>query len=79
VTRLLAKFLRWGLGASPSWNLALVRVGANIPAGRFRQPLPIEALDEWGKKSRSAFHSPESPVDGTGLEDEDGPARATGA
>lgn len=36
-------FLRWALGSSPSWNLALVRVGAPVPAGLFRQPLPIEA------------------------------------
>jgi uncharacterized protein (DUF2236 family) len=36
--------LRWSLGASPSWNLALVRIGAPIPAGRFRQPLPEAAV-----------------------------------
>ncbi|MFT7650239.1 MAG: hypothetical protein ACI8Y4_005008 [Candidatus Poriferisodalaceae bacterium] len=32
--------LRWALGASPSWQLALVRCDAPIPAGLFRQPLP---------------------------------------
>ena len=32
--------LRWALGASPSWNLALVRMGATVPEGRFKQPLP---------------------------------------
>ena len=32
--------LRWALGASPSWQLALVRCGAPIPKGLFRQPLP---------------------------------------
>lgn len=32
--------LRWALGSSPSWHLALVRVGAPVPDGRFRQPLP---------------------------------------
>lgn len=32
--------LRWALGASPTWQLALVRAGAEIPPGRFRQPLP---------------------------------------
>ncbi len=32
--------LRWALGASPSWHLALVRCHAPIPAGLFRQPLP---------------------------------------
>lgn len=47
-TRFMVGFLRWSLGSSPSWNLALVRVGAEIPAGRFRQPLPTDALDEWG-------------------------------
>ena len=35
--------LRWALGSSPSWHLALVRVGAPVPAGRFRQPLPEAA------------------------------------
>ena len=33
--------LRWALGASPSWQLALVRCDAPIPAGLFRQPLPV--------------------------------------
>ena len=46
--RLLTRFLRWALGSSPTWNLALVRVGAPVPEGRFRQPLPIETLDAWG-------------------------------
>jgi uncharacterized protein (DUF2236 family) len=32
--------LRWALGSSPSWHLALVRAGAAVPRGRFRQPLP---------------------------------------
>ncbi|MGF1598062.1 MAG: oxygenase MpaB family protein [Acidimicrobiales bacterium] len=32
--------LRWALGSSPSWHLALVRSGAPVPSGRFRQPLP---------------------------------------
>jgi uncharacterized protein (DUF2236 family) len=32
--------LRWALGDSPTWQLALVRCGAPIPEGRFRQPLP---------------------------------------
>jgi uncharacterized protein (DUF2236 family) len=32
--------LRWALGSSPSWHLALVRAGAPVPKGRFRQPLP---------------------------------------
>ncbi|MDJ0960338.1 MAG: oxygenase MpaB family protein [Acidimicrobiia bacterium] len=34
------QFLRWALGSSPSWLLALDRIGAPIPEGLFRQPLP---------------------------------------
>jgi uncharacterized protein (DUF2236 family) len=37
-------FLRWALGSSPSWHLALLRVDAPIPEGLFRQPLPPEAV-----------------------------------
>jgi uncharacterized protein (DUF2236 family) len=36
----MTAFLRWALGSSPSWQLALVRVGAELPADRFKQPLP---------------------------------------
>jgi uncharacterized protein (DUF2236 family) len=39
--RAVASGLRWALGASPSWHLALVRVGAPVPEGRFKQPLPV--------------------------------------
>jgi uncharacterized protein (DUF2236 family) len=35
--------LRWALGSSPAWHLALVRAGSEVPPGRFRQPLPAEA------------------------------------
>lgn len=31
--------LRWALGNSPAWHLALVRSGAPVPPGLFRQPL----------------------------------------
>lgn len=31
--------LRWALGSSPSWHVALVRTGSEVPEGRFRQPL----------------------------------------
>jgi uncharacterized protein (DUF2236 family) len=31
--------LRWALGASPSWRLALIRCGAPVPTGLFRQSL----------------------------------------
>jgi len=33
--------LRWALGYSPSWELALVRCGEPVPAGLFKQPLPV--------------------------------------
>jgi uncharacterized protein (DUF2236 family) len=33
--------LRWALGSSPSWYLALVRCSAPIPERRFRQGLPV--------------------------------------
>lgn len=46
--RLFTRFLRWALGSSPTWNLALVRVGAPVPEGMFRQPLPTATLDTWG-------------------------------
>ena len=34
--------LRWAMGSSPSWKVALVRTGAEIPNGLFKQPLPID-------------------------------------
>ena len=37
--------LRWALGSSPSWQLALVRCGEPIPDGVFKQPLPEGAAD----------------------------------
>ena len=37
--------LRWALGSSPSWHIALVRSGAPVPDGLFRQPLPPEARE----------------------------------
>ena len=36
--------LRWALGSSPSWHISLVRTGAPVPDGLFRQPLSPEAL-----------------------------------
>lgn len=44
-------FLRWALGSSPSWNVALVRVGAAIPEGLFHQPLPVAAVTSIGTES----------------------------
>jgi uncharacterized protein (DUF2236 family) len=37
--RAMVSFLRWSLGSSPSWHLALTRVGAEIPEGLFRRSL----------------------------------------
>ncbi|MDX1449414.1 MAG: hypothetical protein R3246_10190, partial [Acidimicrobiia bacterium] len=31
------RFLRWALGSSPSWQIALMRCGAPIPPGLFTQ------------------------------------------
>ena len=35
--RVFVRFLRWNLGGSPSWQLALVRIGAPVPPGMFKQ------------------------------------------
>ena len=32
--------LRWAMGSSPSWRLALIRTGSPVPSGMFRQHLP---------------------------------------
>lgn len=42
VGRVAVAGLRWALGYSPSWQLALVRTGAPIPEGKFKQPLPVK-------------------------------------
>ena len=42
VGRVVVSGLRWALGASPSWQLALVRVGTPVPEDRFKQQLPME-------------------------------------
>ena len=46
--RRAASFLRWALGSSPSWNLALLRTGSPVPAGLFRQPLPESSTSSEG-------------------------------
>lgn len=51
IGRFMIRALRWALGSSPSWNLALVRVGAAIPAGLFKQPLPVDVDDRSGTPS----------------------------
>jgi uncharacterized protein (DUF2236 family) len=42
VGRVAVAGLRWALGYSPSWQLALVRTGAPIPEGKFKQPSPVK-------------------------------------
>jgi uncharacterized protein (DUF2236 family) len=51
IGRLIVGFLRWALGSSPSWHLALVRAGADVPKGLFRQPLPPEAQGTEGRNT----------------------------
>jgi uncharacterized protein (DUF2236 family) len=46
--RRFVSFLRWALGSSPSWHVSLVRVGAEIPEGVFRQPLPVDDVTTIG-------------------------------
>ncbi len=46
VGRATVRALRWALGSSPSWHIALVRSGAPVPPGLFRQPLPAHAADQ---------------------------------
>lgn len=48
-TRGLVWSLRWAMGASPSWNLALLRLGEPVPDGLFRQPLPVGELGATGR------------------------------
>ena len=44
--RSLVSLLRWSIGSSSSWWLALERVGAPMPEGvRFRYPPPIEGIE----------------------------------
>lgn len=39
IGRAVVASLRWAMGASPSWKLALLRSGAEVPPGLFRQPI----------------------------------------
>lgn len=38
--RTTLRFLRWAMGSSPSWHIALVRVGAPVPEGLFAHRPP---------------------------------------
>jgi uncharacterized protein (DUF2236 family) len=50
--------LRWALGASPDWQLALLRMGAPAPPGiRFRQP-PRRVPSEWTEPQPEAGNWP---------------------
>lgn len=40
--------VRWAMGSSPSWHLALMRSGAPVPEGLFRQPLPEGSVGATG-------------------------------
>ncbi|MBT4983329.1 MAG: DUF2236 domain-containing protein, partial [Ilumatobacter sp.] len=51
--------LRWTLGSSPSWHLALVRAGAPVPSGLFRQPLPPGAAEVLRAADPSSAESPD--------------------
>ena len=46
--------LRWALGSSPAWHVALVRCGAPVPDGLFKQPLSPDALDLIEQRRRAA-------------------------
>jgi uncharacterized protein (DUF2236 family) len=43
VGKAMIGFLRWALGSSPSWHVALLRVDAPVPEGIFRQPVRAAA------------------------------------
>lgn len=46
VGRSLVSLLRWSIGSSSSWWLALERIGADKPEGiHFRYPPPVEGID----------------------------------
>lgn len=44
VGRVSMRSLRWMLGSSPRWRLALLRAGAPIPEDRFKQKTPFETI-----------------------------------
>jgi uncharacterized protein (DUF2236 family) len=48
VGKLAIRWMRWALGSSPRWRIALVRVGAEVPEHRFKQKTPFDILDESG-------------------------------
>lgn len=48
VGKVAIRWMRWALGSSPRWRIALVRVGADVPEHRFKQKTPFDILDESG-------------------------------
>lgn len=48
-TSVVARLLRWALGPSPSWYLALVRSGAEVPEGFFKEMPPVESPGVTGR------------------------------
>lgn len=42
--RSTSSFLRWSLGSSPAWHIALLRSGAEVPDGLFTRTLPEAML-----------------------------------
>jgi uncharacterized protein (DUF2236 family) len=45
VGRIAMSGMRWALGASPRWRMALLRVGAPVDERRFKQKRPFETLE----------------------------------
>lgn len=60
VGRTSTRALRWALGASPDWHVALVRCGAPVPPGLFRQRLPPRA--EQAAKTAANENATDSPL-----------------
>jgi hypothetical protein len=44
IGRASMRSLRWVLGYSPRWRVALLRAGAPVPEDRFKQKTPFETI-----------------------------------
>jgi uncharacterized protein (DUF2236 family) len=60
VGRAATRSLRWVLGYSPRWRLALLRAGAPVPEHRFKQKTPFETLRRTAAPADSAPGQPEA-------------------
>lgn len=49
VAKAVVSTLRWSMGSSPSWHLALIRTDSPVPDDLFRQPLPIGRAGATGR------------------------------